>query len=110
MILFLNYLPWIIVLLGFICYMWILNKGRTKLAISVFVLSLIVAISVLKMTPTYMPKGTVQGLPEVHLQEPKGEIKDNLLSAKSNEQRDKEFKETFDAKEKVQELLKTTKN
>lgn len=105
MILLLNYLPWLILFIGGVLFGHFLKTKKTKNAIIVFVITFFMYFSIIKMTPTYMPKGTVQGLPEVHLQEPKGEIKDNLLSAKSNEHRNKEFKEAFDAKEKVKNVL-----
>lgn len=100
MVLFLNFLP-IIVIILFIIGASILHK-KNRLAIGTGIFMLISCFSVLMLlnavTPSYLPKGKSQGLSNPQFEASDAKIEDrNLKPSMTEEERKRSFDEKFNA-------------
>ncbi len=102
MIVFLNYLPAIMLATGMSLVAYLLWTGKHKASL-VAAVSILVLLLVLKaITPSYMPKGTVGQVP---LTQPEAKelppLQDRTLKPEmTKEERDAHFKQQFDAVKK----------
>lgn len=101
MIVFLNYLPAIMLATGMglvACLLWA-GKHKASLIVAVSILVLLLVLKA--VTPSYMPKGTVPKLPLVVEQEESPPMQNRILKPEmTKEERDAHFKQQFDAVKK----------
>lgn len=104
MIIFLNLLPWIILISGFVysTYGWFTSKSQPKWG---WLIGTFVVVGVLlSATPSYMPKGKVSKLSNPGFEQKELAIQDKLKSPKmTDEQRQEQFDKKFDAVRKANE-------
>lgn len=104
MVIFLNYLPWLILLTSAgIGYYW-LRKGKlsTKRVLALAAGTVAVIVLLQAATPSYMPKAEVKRLPNPQFEQKEAEVEDRLKKPElSTEERQKRFDEKFNAVEQA---------
>lgn len=100
MVLFLNYLPWVVLfgLIGLSIYMWTKGKWQAGRSLLVTIGAFVAFALIQAATPSYMPKAEVKHLPNPSFEQPAAEVEDRLKKPElTTEEREKRFDEKFDA-------------
>ena len=99
MIVFLNYLPNIILALGIWLTTYLYLKDKRELFLFAGIGTIVLLVALKAITPSYMPKGTVQTVPIIQpeAKELPPMVDRTLKPEMTNEERKKNFDEKFDA-------------